>query len=90
VEDLTIKEAISPGNGDSSRLVYPSGVEWAIKTFEPHKAPGTNGIYPILLQEGLKCLLGSLTKVFRASHVPQVWKATEVVFLPKPGENGHI
>jgi hypothetical protein len=74
--------------------VYPSGVEWAFKNFEHYKAPGTDGIYPILLQDGLKCLVGTLPKIFRASialrHVPQVWKTTKVVFIPKPGKNGHI
>jgi hypothetical protein len=76
------------------KVVHPSGVEREINTFEPYKAPCTDGIYPILLQEGLKCLLGPLTKVFRASialrHIPQVWKATKVVLIPKPGKNGHI
>jgi hypothetical protein len=65
----------------AAKVVYPSGVEWAIKSFEPYKAPGTDGIYPILLQDRLKCLVGPLTKVFRASialrHVPQVWKTTK-------------
>jgi hypothetical protein len=69
-------------------------VEWAIKTFELYKTPGIDGIYPILLQEGLKYLVGPLTKIFRASialrYVPQVWKTTKVVFIPKPGKNGHI
>jgi hypothetical protein len=78
----------------AEKVVHPSGVEWTIKNFEPYKAPGTDGIYPILLQEGLKYLLGHLTKVFRASkalrHVSQVWKTTKVVFIPKPGKNGHI
>jgi hypothetical protein len=58
----------------AAKLVYPSGVEWAIKTFKPYKVPGTDGTYPILLQERLKCLLGHHTKVFRAStalrHAP--------------------
>jgi hypothetical protein len=78
----------------AGKVVYPSGVEWAIKTFEPYKAPGIDGIYPILLQEGLEYLVGPLTKIFRASialrYVPQVWKTTEVIFIPKPGKNGHI
>jgi hypothetical protein len=34
----------------AAKVVYPSGVEWTIKTLEPYKAPGTGGIYPILLQ----------------------------------------
>jgi hypothetical protein len=62
----------------AAKVVYPSGVELAIKTFKPYKAPGTDRFYPILLQKGLKCLVGSLTKISSASitlgHVPQVWK----------------
>jgi hypothetical protein len=42
----------------AAKVVYAHGVEWAIKTFRPYKAPGTVGIYPILLQEGLGILLG--------------------------------
>jgi hypothetical protein len=46
----------------ATKVVYPGGVEWAIKTFEPYKAPGIDAIYSILLQEGLNCLLGPLTQ----------------------------
>jgi hypothetical protein len=60
----------------AEKVVYPNGVEWAIMTFEPYKAPGIDGIYPILLQERLRYLVGPLTKIFRASialrYVPQV------------------
>jgi len=35
--------------GLAAKVVYHSGVEWAIKSLEPYKAPGTDGIYPILL-----------------------------------------
>jgi hypothetical protein len=63
--------------GLAAKVVYHSGVEWAIKSFEPYKAPGTDRIYPILLQEGLGILLGPLTKAFWASialrYVPQGW-----------------
>ena len=78
----------------AAKVVYPSGVEWPIKTFKPYKAPGIGGIYPVSLQEGLKYLVGPLTKIFRASialrYVPMVWKTTEVVFIPNSGKNGHI
>jgi hypothetical protein len=78
----------------AAKVVYPSGVEWATKTFKPYKAPETDGIYPILLQEGLKYLVGPLTKIFRPSialrYVPQVWITTKVVFIQKPGKNEHI
>jgi len=70
-------------------VVYHGGVEWAIKSLKPYKAPGTDGIYPILIQKGLDILLSPLTKAFRASialkYVPQAWGATKVLFIPKPG-----
>lgn len=75
-------------------MVYPQAVEWAVGSFEPFKAPGPDGIYPILLQKGLSSLLGPLTKIYRASialrHVPQKWRETKVVFIPKSGKNGHV
>jgi len=59
----------------AAKVIQPVGVEWAIKTFKPYKAPNPDGIYPILLQQGLNELLGPLTKAFRASialrHVPK-------------------
>jgi len=42
----------------AAKVVYPHGVEWTTKTFKPYNAPGTVGIYPILLQEGVGILLG--------------------------------
>jgi hypothetical protein len=78
----------------AAKVVYPSEVEWAIKNFEPYKATGIDRIYPILLHEGLKYLVGPLTKIFRANialrHVPQVWNTAKVLFIPKPGKYRHI
>jgi hypothetical protein len=75
-------------------IVCLCGVEWAITLFEPYRTPSSDGISPILLQEGLVTLLGSLFKVFRASialiHVLQSWRFTKVVFMSKPGKNGYI
>ena len=51
----------------AAKVVYPSGVEWVIKFFKHYKTPGIDGLYPSLLQEGLRCLLQSFTEVFRAS-----------------------
>ncbi|XP_046142185.1 uncharacterized protein LOC123987908 [Osmia bicornis bicornis] len=93
----------STGTGDSykprdwllaNKIAQPRDIEWAIKTFRPYKAPGPDGIFPALLQEGLNVLIGPLTKILRASialrHVPQVWVNTKIVFIPKSGKNGHI
>ncbi|XP_029162920.1 uncharacterized protein LOC114934411 [Nylanderia fulva] len=78
----------------AARVVYPEGVKWAIRSFDPYKAPGPDGIYPILLQKELDLLIGPLTKILRASialrHIPPAWSDIKVCFIPKPGRNGHI
>lgn len=78
----------------AKKIVQPTEVEWAIKTFKSYKAPGPDGIYPALLQKGLNELLCSLTKLFRASialkYISKTWMGTRVAFISKPGRNGHI
>jgi len=48
----------------------------------------------VLLREGLSVLLGPLTRVLRASIalrcIPRAWSGVKIVFIPKPGRNGHI
>lgn len=64
------------------------------QNLQPDKAPGPDGIFPALLQEGLGSLIGPLTKILRANialrYIPQLWRNTKVVFILKPGRNGHI
>ena len=63
-------------------------------TFKLYKSPGSDGVYPILLQKDLDILLHLIVKVMRASvalrYTPKAWRGTRVVFIPKPGRNGHI
>jgi len=78
----------------AAKIVNPERVRWAIMTFEPYKTPGPDGVFPILLQKGLDILLHPILKVMRASfalrYAPVAWRGTRVVFIPKPGRNGHI
>ena len=72
------------------RLIKPNQVSWALCTFEPKKAPGPDGIFPLLLQEGKEILTPVLTKLFQASvalgHVPKAWALAKAIFIPKPGK----
>ncbi|XP_031783892.1 uncharacterized protein LOC116416999 [Nasonia vitripennis] len=60
----------------ASKVVIPEKVKWAIRNFQPFKAPGIDGICPAFLQEGLEELVVPLVKLFRASvalaHVPEI------------------
>ena len=62
-------------------------------TFQPYKSPGSDGVYPVLLQEGLEDLRLPLTKICRATialgDVPMAWRGSRVVLLPKPGREGY-
>jgi hypothetical protein len=73
----------------AKRVVTPSKVGWAIKSFKPFKAAGSDGIFPALLQHGGDRLCNILTNIFRASiafnFIPSSWRDVRIVFIPKPG-----
>ena len=65
-------------------------LKWAIDSMAPYKSPGVDGIYPVLLQRGLKYLSTPLVHIFRASialgYIPSIWISSRVTFIPKPGK----
>ena len=65
-------------------------IEAAINEFQPFKAPGLDGLYPVLLQKGWNQLKGYFHVIFQAclrhSYVPLAWKEGTGIFLPKPGK----
>lgn len=74
-------------------IVTEEKMIWAIKLFDPHKSPGPDGIRPMMLQQLPRPLQKWLVVIFRsclyAGHVPEKWREAKVVFIPKPGKNGH-
>ena len=38
------------------KIVTLERLRWAISAFKPYKAPGSDGIYPVLLQKGVRML----------------------------------
>jgi ribonuclease HI len=71
------------------RVVTVANTKWAINKFKPFKSPGGDGIFPALLQKGPETLYPILCDLFRASlalgYVPQPWRVSRVVFIPKRG-----
>ena len=65
-------------------------LRWAIHSMAPYKSPGTDGIYPVLLQQGLKYISAPLVHIYRASialgYIPRIWRSSRVIFIPKPGK----
>ena len=69
-------------------------MEAAINEFQPFKAPGPEGLYPVLLQKGWNQLKGYYQVIFQAclrhSYVPLAWKEGTGIFLPKPGKESYF
>ena len=69
-------------------------MEAAINEFQPFKAPGPDGLYPVLLQRGSNQLKGYEHVIFQAclrhSYVPLAWKEGTGIFLPKPGKERYF
>ena len=77
---------------DSEKLtiVTEREIERSITSFKPFKAPGPDGIYPAMLQQGIEILKPTLLCIYSASlelgYIPEGWRKCRVVFLPKPGK----
>ena len=69
-------------------------MEAAINEFQPFKAPGPDGLCPVLLQNGWIQLKGYYHVIFQAclrhSYVPSAWKVGTGIFLPKPGKGSYF
>lgn len=85
---ITISEELG-----SSDIIDREKIEWAIRSFQPFKAPGPDGIYPKMMQSVLKWLLPWFEEILKKSlisgHIPNVWKSVRVTFIPKAGKVSH-
>ena len=74
----------------AEEVVTHEKLKWAIDSMAPYKSPGVDGIYPVLLQRGLKYLSTPLVHVFRESialgYIPSIWRSSRVTFIPEPGK----
>ena len=70
----------------AKKIVTLERLRWAISTFEPYKAPCSEGIYLILLQKGMRVHALALCKLLRAclamDYVPNCWQKARAVFIP--------
>ncbi|KAL7741810.1 hypothetical protein ACLKA6_012036 [Drosophila palustris] len=75
-------------------LFSPNNIAWAINSFKPFKSPGPDGIAPAHLQHAgntaINWLQSIFTGIFRTGQIPEPWKNSKVVFIPKAGKASHI
>ena len=69
-------------------------MEAAINEFQPLKAPGPDGLYPVMLKKGWNQLKRYYHVIFQAclrqNYVPSAWKEGAGILLPKPGKESYF
>ena len=95
-DEETLPDTSSPTTSDwhfAAQVVSLQKIRWAIQSFEPYKAPGPDGIYPVLMQVGLELILQRLCRLFKSSiafgYIPSAWRGVDVRFIPKAGRNSY-
>ena len=68
-------------------------VRKAMRQFKPNKAPGPDGLKPIVFRYLPQNAIEVLTIIYKAcislGHTPKAWRETKVIFLPKPGKDSY-
>lgn len=68
-------------------------IRWALQSFQPYKSPGTDEIFPALLQKAIETVIDPLHTLFMASlltgYIPMAWRGSKVTFIPKPGKDSY-
>lgn len=67
-----------------------ASVSDSIFSLNPYKAPGLDGVFPVMLQKIGKLITPILRKIFIASmkfnYMPRFWRTQNVIFIPKQGK----
>lgn len=83
--------AISYGIHNNATIISELQVKWAVETIESYKSPWVDGIYSVLIKEGMEILMHHSLVLFCESfklwYIPKVSKKLRVVFTPKRGRS---
>ena len=83
-------EVVDISSDDASTFITKDKVKRAIQSFGNFKAPGPDGLKPIVLKHLGDKALDWLTNIFHASillkYQPKAWRKARVVFIPKEGK----
>ena len=68
-------------------------VRKAMLQFKPNKAPGPDGLKPVIFKYLPRNALDVMALIYKAcislGHTPKLWRETKVIFLPKPGKDSY-
>ena len=75
-------------------MINSDSVKAAIRSFKPYKSPGPDGIYPVLIQQGIEeltpYLIETYTNSIKIKRPAHTWLKTKAVFIPKPGKPDYM
>ena len=75
-------------------LLSLHNINWAINSFKPFKSPGPDGISPAHLQHAgsiaTNWLQAIFLEVFKTGYIPDPWRLSKIVFIPKAGKASHV
>ena len=81
-------------NQIAERILKKDALKASFDSFKPYKAPGMDGIYPVLIQKGYDIiedyLLNIYFKCLTEGRVPTKWTESRVAFIPKPGKDDYM
>ena len=70
-------------------MINETTVTEAMRNFKPYKSPGVDGIYPIMIQQGLAQLEPRITELYKESirqgRPAKCWMKIKAVYIPKQG-----
>ena len=76
------------------RIIKKDALKAAFDSFKPYKAPGLDGIFPVLIQKGYDIIENDLCNIYKKSlkegRVPTKWTESRVAFIPKPGKEDYM
>ena len=96
---------VVPFNHDNGKSVVTADLEdqhlWidadlvrkAMRQFKPNKAPGPDGLKPLVFRYLPQNAIDTMALIYKAcislGHTPKAWRETKVVFLLKPGKGSY-
>jgi ribonuclease HI len=93
IDDIAAEPPSQEDRDTAYQIISEDNLRWAIGTFSPYKSPGTDTIYPVMLQKGLPIISRTLCRLFRVclawGYMPKAWRKVRVVFIPKPGRKDY-
>lgn len=77
----------------AGQLITDAKIKWAINELQPYKSPGSDGIYPVMLQKSIDIIQENLHNILRAciayGYIPKEWRISKAIFIPKPGKDNY-